>query len=263
MERDPNEGGTDVGRDIVRDLGDEPPGALRDAPPDILSPIDDTAPVSGHVPPPEKSGSPIDSPEHDWGIARERVRPAFRPVGTQGTAIETVDRDTLAQHAMQSHAQPLIDTGPAGLPVVYTLAAGGFDIVVNADHLLSWGIEPSQLQDAALRNLTAWAANAPWSEETSGDRRVISSDTGDGLDAARIMLPDTIAYLSRELGSNGRVLVGIPERHLLVAATLRPDDAGFAALFGEFVLEESGDADEPVDRRLFEIVDGRLVEFAG
>jgi len=263
MERDPNEGGTDVGRDIVRDLGDEPPGALRDAPPDILSPIDDTAPVSGHVPPPEKTGSPIDSPEHDWGIARERVRPAFRPVGTQGTAIETVDRDTLAQHAMQSHAQPLIDTGPAGLPVVYTLAAGGFDIVVNADHLLSWGIEPSQLQDAALRNLTAWAANAPWSEETSGDRRVISSDTGDGLDAARIMLPDTIAYLSRELGSNGRVLVGIPERHLLVAATLRPDDAGFAALFGEFVLEESGDADEPVDRRLFEIVDGRLVEFAG
>jgi hypothetical protein len=263
MERDPNEGGTDVGRDIVRDLGDEPPGALRDAPPDILSPIDDTAPVSGHIPPPEKTGSPIDSPEHDWGIARERVRPAFRPVGTQGTAIETVDRDTLAQHAMQSHAQPLIDTGPAGLPVVYTLAAGGFDIVVNADHLLSWGIEPSQLQDAALRNLTAWAANAPWSEETSGDRRVISSDTGDGLDAARIMLPDSIAYLSRELGSTGRVLVGIPERHLLVAATLRPDDAGFAALFGEFVLEESGDADEPVDRRLFEIVDGRLVEFAG
>jgi hypothetical protein len=255
MDRDPYEGGRDVGRDIVRDLGDEPPGALRDAAPDILSPIDESAPVSGHVPPPEKAGSPM---------ARELVRPAFRPVGTQGMSMETVDRDTLAQHTMQSHhSQPLLDTGPAGLPIVYTMAAGGFDIVINGDHLLSWGIEPSQLQDAAIRNLSTWAANAPWSEETSGDRRVISSDTGEGLDAVRIMLPDAVAYLSGELGGEGRVLVGIPERHLLLAATLRPDDPNFAALFGEFVLEQSGDADEPVDRRLFEIVDGRLVEFAG
>jgi hypothetical protein len=263
MERDPHEGGADVGRDIVRDLGDEPPPAIRDAPPDILSPIDESSPVSGHLPPPEKRASPIDSPEHDWGLARELVRPAFRPVGTQGTSIETVDRETLAQHSMQSHAQPLLDTGPAGLPVVYTIAAGGFDIVVNGDHLLSWGIEPSQLQDAALRNLATWAADAPWSEEVSGDRRVISSDTGEGLDAARILLPDAVAYLARELGASGRVLVGIPERHLLLASTLRPEDAGFAPMFAEFVIEQSGGADEPVDRRLFEIVDGRLVEFSG
>lgn len=263
MERDPYEGGTDVGRDIGRDLGDEPPGALRDTAPDILSPIDDSAPVSGHVPRPESSGSPVDSPEHDWGLAREIVRPAFRPVGTHGLALETVDRDSLAQHAMQSHAQPLLDTGPAGVPVVYTLPAGGFDIVVNGDHLLSWGIEPATLQDAAMANLASWAATAPWTDEVSGDRRVISSDTGDGLDAVRILLPDTVAYLASQLGGDGRVLVGIPERHVLVAATLRPDDAGFAAMFGEFVIEQSGGSDEPVDRRLFEIVDGRLVEYAG
>jgi hypothetical protein len=262
MERDPYEGGTDVGRDIARDLGDDPPGALRDAPPDILSPIDESAPVSGHVPPPEKAGSPMDSPEHDWALARELVRPAFRPIGTQGMSMETVDRETLAQQTMQTHhSQPLLDMGPAGLPIVYTMAAGGFDIVINGDHLLSWGIEPSQLQDAAIRNLATWAANAPWSEETSGDRRVISSDTGEGLDAVRILLPDAVTYLERELSGEGRVLVGIPERHLLLAATLRPDDSTFAALFGEFVLEQSGDADEPIDRRLFEIVDGRLVEF--
>jgi len=263
MERDPYEGGSDVGRDIARDLADEPPAALRDAPPDILSPIDSSAPVSGHMPPPQKTGSAADSPEHDWSIARDLVRPAFRPVGTQGMSIESVDRENLAQHSLQHHTQPLIDSGPAELPVVYTLAAGGFDIVVNGDHLLSWGIEPSQLQDAALRNLAEWAGDAPWSEETSGERRVISSDTGDGLDAVRILLPDAIAYLARELGGAGRVLVGIPERHLLVAATLRADDPGFAELFGEFVIEQSGGADEPVDRRLFEIVDGRLVEFAG
>jgi hypothetical protein len=261
MERDPHEGGTDAGRDVVRDLGDEPPAAIRDAPPDILSPIDDSAPVSGHMPPPESTTSAVDSPEHDWGRARDLVRPAFRPVGTSGLPIETIDREVLAQHSMQSHAQPLLDVGPAEIPVVYTIAAGGFDIVVNGDHLLSWGIEPAQLQDAAMANLAAWAATAPWSDEVSGERRVISSDTGDGLDAVRILLPDATAYLSAQLGTDGRVLVGIPERHLLVAATLRPDDAGFAALFSEFVIEQSGGADEPVDRRLFELADGRLVEF--
>lgn len=262
MERDPHEGGRDVGRDIARDLSDEPPPAIRDAPPDILSPIDESAPVSGHVPPPEHGPSAVDSPEHDWGLARGLVRPAFRPIGTSGLPIETVDRESLSQHAMQSHPQPLIDTGPAGLPVVYVLAAGGFDILINADHLLSWGIEPAELQDAAMANLATWAASAPWTDEKDGDRRVISSDTGDGYDAVRILLREAVEYLQRELGTEGRVLVGIPERHLLVAATIRPEDAGFAAMFSEFVIEHSGGADEPVDRRLFEIVDGRLIEFS-
>src|SRR6187200_907886 len=156
MERDPNEGGTDVGRDIVRDMSDEPPAAIRDAPPDILSPIDESAPVSGHVPAPASSGSPADAPEHDWSLAQGLVRPTFRPVGTTGLPLETVDRDTLAQHSMQSHSQPLLDEGPAGIPVVYTMAAGGFDILVNGDHLLSWGIDADELQTAAVANLRAW-----------------------------------------------------------------------------------------------------------
>jgi hypothetical protein len=262
MERDPYEGGTDVGRDHARDLSDQPPPAIRDAPPDILSPIDESAPISGHVPPPEPSGSPIDAPEHDWHLAKDLVRPAFRPVGTSGLPLETVDPETLAQHSMQSHSQPLIDEGPAGIPVVYTMAGSGFDILINGDHLLSWGIQPTDLQNAAVANLRAWAANAPWTDEIDGHRRLLSSDTGDGLDAARIILPETLDYLTRELGGSGRVLVGIPERDLLAAAALRPDDAEFAELFSEFVIEQSGGADEPVDRRLFEIVDGQLVEFS-
>lgn len=264
MERDPYEGGTDVGRDLARDLGDEPPSSFRDAAPDVLAPIDESSPVSGHMPPRESTGSAMDSPEHDWARARDLIRPAFREVGIQGLRLEGIQRETLAQHAMQSHAQPLIDDGPAGLPVVYTIPAGGFDIVVNGEHLLSWGIEPAELQDAALRNLAAWASSAPWSNEVSGERRLISSDTGEGLDAVRILLPDVVAYLANELGTNGaRVLVGVPERHLLTAASVRPGDSDFAAMFAEFIVEQSGGADEPIDRRVFEIVDGRLVEYSG
>ena len=261
MERDTN-GGSDSGRDYERAL-DEPSPAIRDSPPDYLAPIDASAPVSGHTPAPEPTTSPADAPEQDWTRARDLLYPAFRPVGTQGLALETIDREALAARATQSHAQPLLDVGPAELPVVYTIDAGAYDIVVNGDHLLSWGVEPSEIQDAAMRNLAAWSATAPWTDEVSGDRRLISSDTGNGWDAVRILLPDVSAHLTAELGGVGRILIGLPERHLLTAGSLRPGDDDFATLFAEFLVEHSGGADEPIDRRVFELVDGRLVEFSG
>ena len=261
MERDTN--GTDVGRDYERGLGDETTGAIRDSAPDYLAPIDASAPVSGHLPAPESTSSPVDTPEQDWTHARGLLYPAFRPVGTQGLALESIDRDSLAARATQSHAQPLLDVGPAELPIVYTIDAGAYDIVVNGDHLLAWGVEPAEIQDAALRNLAAWSATAPWTDEVSGDRRLISSDTGNGWDAVRILLPEVIAHLTAELGPAGRILIGLPERHLMTAGSLRPGDDDFATLFAEFIVEHSGGADEPIDRRVFELVDGRLVDFAG
>jgi hypothetical protein len=264
MERefDPADGGSDYGRDLERELGDEPAASIRDAAPDYLAPIDDSAPVSGHVPAPERSASAADTPEHDWALARDHIFPSFRPEGTQGEHIATLDLDP--EHAgSHSHSQPLIDDGPAGITVVYALDAGAFDVIVNGDHLRTWGISGAELQDTAMRNLAGWSATAPWTDEISGERRLVSSDSGDGWDAVRILLPDVIEHLDRELGPHGRVLVGIPERHLLVAGSLRENDDEFATLFADFVVETSGGADEPVDRRVFEIVDGRLVEFAG
>ena len=262
MEQDGN-GGNNVGREHVRDYGDEPSPAFRDTAPDLLTPIDADAPVSGHVPPPEPTSSPAESPEQDWTRARDLIYPAFRPVGMQGLAVDEIDRETLAAHSQQSHAQPLVDVGAAELPVVYTIHAGAYDIVVNGDHMLSWGIEPADIQDAAMTNLAAWSATAPWTDEVSGDRRLISSDTGAGWDAARILLPAVLGHLESELRPAGRILIGLPDRHLLTAGSLRPGDDDFATLFADFIVETSGGADEPIDRRVFELVDGRLVEFAG
>lgn len=261
MER--GEGDVDARRDLERDLDVEPPGALRDRAPDYLAPIDAASPVSGHVVP---TGSPApisESPEHQWERARSLLFPALRPVGTHGLAIDSIDRETLTSHGALHHAQPLLDDGPAGLPVVYTMGAGGFDVVVNGDHLLSWGVEASAIRDAAMENLGGWSASAAWTIEESGERRLVSSQTGDGWDAARILLPETVARLVAELGSLGRILVGIPERYLLTAGALRPGDEEFATLLADFIVEQSGGADEPIDRRLFELVDGRLVEFGG
>jgi hypothetical protein len=264
MERDLS-GGGDVGRDELRDLADDATGALRDAPPDPLAPIDASAPVSGHVRAPADShaASIAESPEHDWSAASGILFPLLRPAGTQGLEVASIDAAALAADSNRSHSQPLVDEGPGGLAVVYAMQGSGFDVIVNGDHLLSWGVPASAVQDAAMANLAAWSAGAAWTDEVSGERRLISSDTGEGWDASRILLTEVRQRLAAELGSDSRILIGLPERHLLVAGALRPADDEFAGLFAEFVLEASGGADEPVDRRVFELTDGRLIEFPG
>jgi hypothetical protein len=244
------------------DLGDEPAPAWRDQAPDILSPIDEGAPVSGHHPPISEGIRWAEAPEHDWTAAASRIMPVLRPAGASGTALAKLDQESIAREALKTHASPLIDAGPVDLSIAYAMRAQSFDVLVNADHLLAWSIEPTVLRATALENLRLWSATAPWDDELSGDRRLLSSETGEGGDAARILLPEVRQHLADELGAAGRVLIGLPDRHLLVAGTLRPDDADFAALFATFVAERSEDADEPIDRRLFELVGGELRLFA-
>jgi hypothetical protein len=238
---------------------EEPPFVDPFAP---FAPIDPNAPVSGHRPPPAPSRPASESPEQDWSAARASIFPLLRPVGTAGMAVTEFDPSTVVDATARSHTQPLIDEGPAGLPVVYALRSGAFDVIVNADHLLTWGIGVTDLQDAALANLAAWSAKAPWTDEVSGERRLLSSSTGEGWDASRILLPDVAEYIARELGGGGgRILVGIPDRHTLAATSLGPSDMDFAVMFEEFVVETSGAADEPIERRVFELVGGRLTPF--
>lgn len=210
---------------------------------------------------PEAIASPISlSPEHSWEAAAGILYPVLRRAGTVGLRLDSVAN----AHDAAGNVEPLVDAGPVDLVVAYVMAAGGFDVLANGDHLAAWGATPAMLRDAAFRNLAAWSLDAPWSEDAADRRRVISSDTGDGWDASRILLPDVTAHLERELGGGtSRVLVGVPAPHLLVAASLRPEDPEFAALFADFVLEYAGDSDEEIDRRIFELREGRLSVFEG
>jgi uncharacterized protein YtpQ (UPF0354 family) len=198
------------------------------------------------------------APEHSWEAAAPLLYPVLRPVGTPGLHLDTIETPTSAA----GNVSPLLDHGPVGLEIAYALTAGGFHILANGDHLAAWSVSPATLRETAFHNLEAWAAGASWSIDAAGRRRVISSDTGDGWDASRILLPDAIAHLEAELGGPGdRVLVGLPARHLLIAGTLHRDDLEFAPLFADFILDYAGDSDESIDRRTFELRNGELAPF--
>jgi hypothetical protein len=199
------------------------------------------------------------APEHDWSAAARLVYPVLRPAGTLGRSLAALATPMSAA----GETQPVIDPGPADLVVAYAISAAGFDVLASGDHLAAWAVVPDALRQAAVRNLAAWSSAAPWSEEADGQRRILSSDTGDGWDAARILLPEVTAHLGDTLGDGGaRVLIGLPARHLLVAGALHRDDTEFGLQFADFVSDYADDSDEAIDRRVFELVAGRLVPFS-
>lgn len=208
-------------------------------------------PVNGHG---HDAGTASLAPEHDWAAASKTVFPALRPAGTSGAPLERLDDARLAYEGTKQHALPLVDDGPASLAVVYVLRQPAYDVVINADHLLTWGVGAEALRTAALDNLRTWSASAPWSGELEGNRHLVSSDTGEGGDAARILLPEVRRHLAGECGGPARVLVGLPDRDLLVAGSLNPGDGEFAHQFAAFVADISEGASEPIDGGLFEIV---------
>jgi uncharacterized protein YtpQ (UPF0354 family) len=158
--------------------------------------------------------------------------------------------------------KPLVLAGPAGLTIGYVIPGQGFEVLVGAEHLLVWGVGPDDVHAAAMANLAVWSAGAPWVDEVNGPRRVVWSDSGDGTDAARILLPEVRAQLAAALGGIGRVLIGVPERDLLIATGLAGDDE-FAAMLAAYISDRSHSADHPIDPGLFELVDGELVLFGG
>jgi hypothetical protein len=225
--------------------------------------------VSGHVPASDAGDvagrAHSEAPEHDWSAASTHVFPALRPAGTQGIQLSELDPAQLSNEGTKKHALALLDPGPADLAVVYVLRSPAFDVVVNADHLLTWAITAETLRETAIANLRAWSATAPWTDEVSDGRHLLSSDTGDGGDAARILLPEARDHIAGQCGGPARILVALPDRDLLIAGSLNPDDTEFAGQLASFVLDVVEDAHEPIDRRLFELVGDQreLVPYTG
>lgn len=197
------------------------------------------------------------APEHDWAAAAQLIRPALWPVGTAGAD----GAGPLIAPGGTGPGKPLVRGGPVGLTIVYVIPGPGFDVVVGVDHLQAWGVAADQVHAAAMANLGRWSDGAGWFDEIDESRRVVWSDHGDGLDAARILLAQARSKLAGDLAPAARILVGLPERDLLVAVGLGEDDEEFASRFADYVADLAQNADQPIDGRVFQLVDGELAEY--
>jgi hypothetical protein len=200
-----------------------------------------------------------DAPEQDWPAATGLIMPVLQPIGTPGLPADAYDPASLHLTRGTAGGAPLQWPGPAGLPVAVAIPATGFHVLVNAEHVAAWAVEPSAVISTAMANLLAWSNSTPWDAEASDGRRIRVSDSGEGWDAARLLLPEVRLFLEHEL-AGGRVLVAVPSRHLLVAGSAPTTDAGFADDLRAFAATAYADADEPVDPRVFILEQGGLVD---
>ena len=151
-----------------------------------------------------------------------------------------------------------------GLHVAVAIPAIGFDVLVNADHLISWDVEVAAVLSTAIANLEAWSNSTPWEEEVDGGRRLLVSDSGERWDAGRILL----VARARLPGARARQERAGHRRdpeppHPRGRARSPRRSPGFLDDLRSFVAAEAADADEPVDGRLFELFEGGLTEVAG
>ena len=201
-----------------------------------------------------------EAPEQDWSAAMGVIMPVLLPVGTSGLAADAYDPASLHLVRGMAGGAPIQWPGPAGIPVAVAIPATGFHVLVNAEHVAAWAVEPKAVISTAMANLLAWSNSTPWDAEASDGRRIRVSDSGEGWDAARLLLPEVRLFLERELGSGSPVLVAVPSRHQLLAGCAPASDVGFAEDLRAFAGAAHADADEPVDPRVFVLDQGGLTE---
>ncbi|MGF1465507.1 MAG: hypothetical protein ACFCGT_05180 [Sandaracinaceae bacterium] len=95
------------------------------------------------------------------------------------------------------------------------LAYGDRSRFLRSGEVAGWGLRFDEALRHALTNLAARSASARWALVTARGEDLLVSRSGDGLDAARALLPGLHEVLASELGSP--VAVAVPHRDALWA----------------------------------------------
>lgn len=113
----------------------------------------------------------------------------------------------------------------------------------------AWALDAGELLLAALGNLAGRSTTARvMCLDELGGRFVVAS-SGDGLDAARLLLPGMHGLVEGELGAH--IAVAVPHRDLLVACDARDEKA--VARLRARAADESLRAPHPVSAEVFEL----------
>jgi hypothetical protein len=131
---------------------------------------------------------------------------------------------------------------------------------VQRDEPERWAQRPAQLRRTALTNLARQSKDVRLLRFDGERGTFVTASTGDGLDAARLMLPGLHDVLSPELGSP--FAAAIPHRDALFACRL--DASGALEAMRERATHEANKARLPITSELFLVEpEGRLSPLLG
>jgi uncharacterized protein YtpQ (UPF0354 family) len=110
-----------------------------------------------------------------------------------------------------------------------------------------------------MRNLTAKSQDIPYHLAGKGSQQVVIFNVNDGLDAARLLLPDLIQQAARNIPGN--LVIGIPNRDFMVVFS--DDDPDRVTAVSLQITQDMRQHAHGLTTSLFTITDGEIRDYKG
>jgi uncharacterized protein YtpQ (UPF0354 family) len=110
-----------------------------------------------------------------------------------------------------------------------------------------------------MKNLAAASQNIPYHVAGEGSQQVVIFNVNDGLDAARLLLPELIRSAARDIPGN--LVIGIPNRDFMVVFS--DDDPDRVSAVALQVTQDMRQHAHGLTTNLFTITDGEVREYRG
>ena len=102
------------------------------------------------------------------------------------------------------------------LMIAYVIDEDRSVAYLNEEHLDRWGVSVQDVHAQAIANLRRRTdANVKYTTVGAGEQRLFIYNSGDGYDAARLLLSDVLSGWARDLP--GQLVIGIPNRDFMIA----------------------------------------------
>ena len=147
----------------------------------------------------------------------------------------------------------------ADIMITYAILEHGRLSYITESQLEKWEVSEHTLHAQAIQNLADRSRNVPYHSAGEGDQRIIIFNHNDGLDAARILLPDMLATVVASLPGNP--VIGIPNRDFMVIFS--DEDPERVEAVALQVAQDVRQHDHGLTMQLFTFMDGEIREYHG
>jgi len=186
-------------------------------------------------------------PDLGYQTIAELIVPQLKPIAL---LVDMVDRG----------AEPIIyRLFLADLILTYAIRDRGRLSYLTETQIERWGVSEQTVHEQAMRNLTAKSQDIPYHLAGKGSQQVVIFNVNDGLDAARLLLPDLIQQAARNIPGN--LVIGIPNRDFMVVFS--DDDPDRVTAVSLQITQDMRQHAHGLTTSLFTITDGEIRDYKG
>ena len=143
------------------------------------------------------------------------------------------------------------------LMIAYVIDEARSVAYINEEHLERWNVSVQDIHGQALENLRRATEQVKYTTVGEGEQQLFIFNSGDGYDAARVLLSEVLTEWVRALPGN--LVIGVPNRDFLIAfSDANPDILRAVAMQ---VQADAAQREYGLTEQLFTLVRGVVKEY--